>query len=247
MKKRPNIVFILTDDQRYNTIHALGNGEIITPNMDGLVRRGTSFTHAHIPGGTSGAVCMPSRAMIHTGRTLFSLEGEGQNIPKEHKTLGETLREYGYFAYGTGKWHNGPPAFTRSFDMGDEIFFGGMWDHWNVPTNYYDPTGEYDNEINFVGNFGHSNETVKVHCDKFNPGKHSSELLAETSVRFIDEYREEKPFFLYTAFLAPHDPRTMPEEYKNLYDPEKLRLPENFTENPEFFGVQGIRDEILAA
>lgn len=225
--KKPNIVFIVTDDQRFNTIHALGNDEIITPNMDWLVQNGTSFTQAHIPGGTSGAVCMPSRAMINTGRTLFSLDGEGQSIPKEHKTLGETLRENGYFAYGTGKWHNGPPAFTRSFDMGHEIFFGGMWDHWNVPTNYYDPTGEYDNEINFVGNFFQSNEVTKVHCDKFNPGKHSSELLAETSVHFIDEYKEEKPFFLYTAFLAPHDPRTMPEEYKKLYDPEKIKLPEN--------------------
>ena len=123
--KKPNIVFIVTDDQRFNTIHALGNEEIITPNMDWLVQNGTSFMQAHIPGGTSGAVCMPSRAMIHTGRTLFSLDGEGQTIPKEHKTLGETLRKNGYFAYGTGKWHNGPPAFTRSFDMGNEIFFGG--------------------------------------------------------------------------------------------------------------------------
>lgn len=247
MMKKPNIVFILTDDQRFNTIHALGNEEIITPNMDWLVYNGTSFTQAHIPGGTSGAVCMPSRAMIHTGRKLFSLQGEGQSIPNEHKTLGETLRENGYFAYGTGKWHNGPPAFTRSFDMGNEIFFGGMWDHWNVPTNYYDPTGQYDNEINFVGNFLQDNTVTKVHCDKFNPGKHSSELLAETSVHFIDEYREDKPFFLYTAFLAPHDPRTMPEMYKKMYDADRIKLPENFTSNPPFFGVQDIRDEVLAA
>ena len=88
--KKPNILFIVTDDQRYNTIRKLGNPEIITPNMDALARCGTSFTQAHIPGGTSGAVCMPSRAMIHTGRTLFQLEDEGQNIPVEHKTLGET-------------------------------------------------------------------------------------------------------------------------------------------------------------
>lgn len=90
--KSPNIVFILTDDQRYNTIHALENEEIVTPNMDWLASSGTSFTNAHISCGTSGAVCMPSRAMIHTGRTLFSLEGEGQNIPPEHKTFGEEMR-----------------------------------------------------------------------------------------------------------------------------------------------------------
>ena len=50
---KPNIFFILTDDQRSGTIHALGNEEIHTPNMDWLVREGTSFTRAHIPGGTA--------------------------------------------------------------------------------------------------------------------------------------------------------------------------------------------------
>ena len=244
--KHPNIVFILTDDQRYNTIHALGNKDIITPNMDWLVRNGTSFTQAHIPGGTSGAVCMPSRAMIHSGRTLFSLEREGQNIPDGHKTLGEVLRENGYYAYGTGKWHNGPPAFTRSFDMGTEIFFGGMWDHWNVPTNYYDPTGKYDNVINFVANWEGNNKPIRVHCDKFNPGKHSSELLAEATVNFINEYQGTQPYFVYTAFLAPHDPRTMPKQYEEMYCADKISLPDNFVSEPDDFGVRNIRDELLA-
>ena len=122
--KKPNILFILTDDQRYNTIHALGNDEILTPNIDRLVSQGMSFTNAHIPSGTSGAICMPSRAMLNTGRSLFRIDGIGENIPVEHKTMGETFREYGYDCYGTGKWHNGPPAFTRSFCNGDNIFFG---------------------------------------------------------------------------------------------------------------------------
>ena len=74
MKKRPNVLFLLTDDQRYGTIHALGNNEIKTPNIDKLVRRGTSFVNAHIPGGTASAVCMPSRAMINSGKTLFHLQ-----------------------------------------------------------------------------------------------------------------------------------------------------------------------------
>ena len=63
--ERPNVLFIFTDDQRYDTISALGNDEIETPNLDLLVARGTAFTHAHIMGGTHGAVCMPSRAMMH--------------------------------------------------------------------------------------------------------------------------------------------------------------------------------------
>ena len=68
MKK--NVIFILTDDQRYNTIHALGNPEIHTPNLDWLAENGTVFEQAHIPGGTNGAICMPSRAMLNSGRSL---------------------------------------------------------------------------------------------------------------------------------------------------------------------------------
>jgi arylsulfatase A-like enzyme len=122
----PNIVFFFTDDQRFDTIHALGNEAIRTPNLDKLVARGTAFTHAHIPGGTSGAVCMPSRAMFHTGRTLSRIDGLGESIPDVHTTLGEALRKGGYRTFGTGQWHNGQASFNRSFSDGAEIFFGGM-------------------------------------------------------------------------------------------------------------------------
>ena len=145
--KKPNIVFFFTDDQRFDTIAALGNREIKTPNMDRLVRRGTAFTQAHIPCGTSGAVCMPSRAMLHTGRTLFHLQDEGQEIPPEHITMGETLQRAGYAAFGTGKWHNGTASYARSFSHGGEIFFGGMYDHWNVPAHSFDPAGKYENRV----------------------------------------------------------------------------------------------------
>lgn len=246
-----NVLFILTDDQRYNTIGACGNPDIQTPVMDRLVREGTCFTEAHIPGGTSGAVCMPSRAMLNTGRTLFHLEGEGQSIPKNHTCMGEAFRNAGYETFGTGKWHNGPPAYARSFSCGDNAFFGGMWDHWNVPTCYYDPTGQYDNVINFVMNFTGNNQPMGINCDKFNPGKHSSELLSDTAITYLknrEENPSDQPFFLYLAYLAPHDPRTMPEEYKKMYDPEKITLPKNFmTEHPFLFGVEDIRDEVLAA
>ena len=69
---QPNVLFVFTDDQRFDTIAALGNSEIDTPNLDRLAAEGTTFTHAHIMGGTSGAVCMPSRAMMLSGRTWDS-------------------------------------------------------------------------------------------------------------------------------------------------------------------------------
>ena len=133
MGRKPNVLFIVTDDQRFDTVHALGNNEIITPNLDSLVNRGTSFVRAHIAGGTCGAVCMPSRAMVLSGRNPFHLEELGGNIPPEHITLAENFKNNGYETIGLGKWHNGCPSYARSFTKGAKIFFGGMWDHWNVP------------------------------------------------------------------------------------------------------------------
>lgn len=243
-----NILFVVTDDQRYDTIAALGNADIKTPTLDLLTEEGIALTGAHIPCGTCGAVCMPSRAMLFSGRTLFHLEGNGENIPPEHITLPQHLQENGYECFATGKWHNGTPAFARSFTGGDNLFFGGMWDHWNVPTCRHDPTGQYDNVINFVANFWHNSTPWRIHCDRFHPGVHSSELLTDTALTFLKERKTEKPFFLSLTYLAPHDPRTMPQAYKDMYDPTKITLPKNCMKSHPFsFGVESIRDETLAA
>lgn len=244
---KPNIVFFFTDDQRFDTIAALGNKEIRTPNMDRLVKEGTTFTQGHIPGGTCGAVCMPSRAMLHTGRTLFHLEGEGQNIPDEHITLGETLQKAGYRTFGTGKWHNGTASYARSFTDGGEIFFGGMWDHWNVPACNYDPTGEYGEARNWIQNPMYNSKKDQVCADHITLGKHSSELFSEASINFIEKYDDDDPFFMYISYMAPHDPRTMPDKFLTLYDKEKITLPENYAPEHSFeYGTRSIRDEVLA-
>lgn len=249
MSKRPNVLFIVTDDQRFDTIHTLGNNEIITPNLDRLASRGTSFVRAHIAGGTCGAVCMPSRAMIMSGRNPFHLEGLGGNIPEEHKTVAETFKNNGYETIGLGKWHNGCPAYARSFTQGAKIFFGGMWDHWNVPTCHFDPTGKYDNVINFVVDFYKENHPQGQHCDEFDPGKHSSTLLTDAAIELLNKNtNQEKPFFMYLAYLAPHDPRTMPDEFRDMYDPEKITLPPNFRQIIDTnYPLMVHRDEHLAA
>ena len=249
MGKRPNILFIVTDDQRFDTIHALGNKEIVTPNLDKLAKRGTSFVRAHIAGGTCGAVCMPSRAMVMSGRNPFHLEELGGNIPPEHKTLAETFKNNGYETIGLGKWHNGCPSYARSFTQGAKIFFGGMWDHWNVPTCRYDPTGKYDNVINFVVDFYSDNHPQEQHCDEFDPGKHSSTLLTDSAIDLLKENAgKDKPFFMYLAYLAPHDPRTMPDEFRQMYDPDKITLPPNFQEIIDTnYPLMVHRDEHLAS
>ncbi|MFS0726689.1 sulfatase-like hydrolase/transferase [Paenibacillus sp. 1P07SE] len=245
--KRPNILFLLADDQRHDTIGALGNSEVMTPTLDRLVRAGFTFTQAHIPGGTVGAVCMPSRAMLHTGRTLFALEQHGQRIPQTHALLGEVLRQEGYRTCGIGKWHNGPDAYARSFTDGAEIFFGGMWDHWNVPACAFDPTGQYAGRSKHILDPMRTRSTVRMACDHIRPGKHSTELFADAAVDWLNGYESEQPFFLYVSFMAPHDPRSMPERFRERYDPQRLRLPENFLpEHPFDYGIRGIRDELLA-
>ncbi len=248
MERKPNILFIVTDDQRWDTISALGNKDIMTPNLDGLVERGTSFVNAHIAGGTCGAVCMPSRAMVLSGRNPFHLEELGGNIPTEHKTMPEAFKSNGYETIGLGKWHNGCPAYARSFSQGAKIFFGGMWDHWNVPTCRYDTTGKYDNVINFVVDFFGDNKPMKQHCDEFDPGKHSSTLLTDAAIEMLKTNAgQEKPFFMYLAYLAPHDPRTMPDSFREMYNPEKITLPPNFRKCIETnYPLMVHRDEHLA-
>jgi len=247
MAKRPNIVFFFTDDQRFDTIRALGNDRILTPNMDRLVERGTTFTHAHIPGGSVQAVCMPSRAMLHTGRTLFHIDGAGESISPDHTTLGEALARNGYKTFGIGKWHNGAESFNRGFRGGDEIFLGGMCDHWNVPAFRYDPTGRYDATLPMCTDPAWSNNVLRRRCDHVIAGKHSTELISDAAVQFLNRYRDDAPFFLYVSFLAPHDPRVMPRRYRDLYDPNAIELPANFMdEHPFDNGELRVRDEMLA-
>ena len=70
--QKPNILFIFTDDQTYDSIRALGNQEVITPNMDRLATDGTAFLNVYNPGGWHGAVCVASRCMMNTQRFLWA-------------------------------------------------------------------------------------------------------------------------------------------------------------------------------
>jgi len=227
---RPNILFFFTDDQRFDALHAVGNEDIITPNMDRLAEQGTVFTHAHIMGGSCGAVCMPSRAMLMTGRTLFHLDHQGQSIPAHHVMLPEILRREGYQTFGTGKWHNGPASYARCFTDGDRIFYGGMSDHFAVPLNHFDPTGAYPKQ--------------RIYYER---GRHSSDIFAESAIQFLTHRDPDRPFFCYVSFTAPHDPRDTHQRYHDMYDAECIELPPNFMpEHPFDNGELRIRDEALA-
>lgn len=246
-EKQPNVLVLFTDDQRFDTIRALGNTRVHTPHMDALASGGTCFTHAFIEGGTSGAVCMPSRAMLLTGKGLFHIEEKGRTIARDHVMMPELFRKLGYETFGIGKWHNGREAYARCFTGGAEIMFGGMSDHWNVPVYDFDPEGAYAARTPVIEQPLRSNEVVLKGYDHITEGKHSSELFADAACRFLEGHNSSRPFLLYVAFTAPHDPRTAPQEYLNMYDPEKIPLPPNFLPRHPFDnGEMGVRDELLA-
>lgn len=235
--KRPNVLVLLTDDQRFNTLHALNNPEIQTPNMDRLLRRGTAFTQAHIMGGTVAAVCAPSRAMLLTGRTLFrvppSIVTPERVSPEERgqcpfATFPEVFRRAGYTTFGTGKWHNHPRLYAKAFSAGGAIFFGGMCDHDKVPIHVFRPDGDYTSS-------------------KAQAGKaFSSQLFSDEAIQFLRHHEGKQPFLMYVSYTAPHDPRMAPREYADKYPPQKISVPPNFLPGHPFDnGELRVRDEEL--
>jgi arylsulfatase A-like enzyme len=222
---KPNILFLFADDQRADTIAAHGNPHIKTPNMDKLATAGFSFRGNYIFGGNSGAICMPSRAMLMSGRTWFKLDTARLTGTK---LLPELLRENGYVTFGTGKWHNGESSWLRAFERGESVFFGGMSDHTRVP-------------IRDLGRDGAL--TPQRTGEKF-----SSELFADAAIEFLKNHDGKKPFFAYVAFTAPHDPRQPPEAYREPYYRHLPPLPVNFLPQLPFDNgmMKGGRDENLA-
>lgn len=229
-KKRPNIIFLFADDQRADTIAAHGNKHIQTPNLDQLVERGFSFRENYCAGSFSGAVCVASRAMLMTGRHWMNLPGKrpGSNwgdaiLLPEHLT-----KAGGYRSHIVGKWHNGAPTLHRAFSEGSSVYMGGMANH-----------------ANFV-----VQDLEKGELSAKRPaGGFSSEVFANDAIKFIESADSRDPFFLYVAFMAPHDPRNPPEKYREIYYKNRPPLPENFLpQHPFRIGPAGVsgRDEGLA-
>lgn len=219
---RPNVLFLFADDQRADALGAWGNPVIRTPHLDQLIERGYGFRNNYCYGSNSGAVCIPSRVMVHTGKRWHDSDQQmtGQ------VTLGEHLRKADYDTFATGKWHNGKPSLLRSFAAGKNIFMGGMCDHTKVPIS----------------------EIVAGELESRGIGeKFSSELFADAAIEFLEGRQGDKPFFAYVAFTAPHDPRNPPLEYREAYYAAPPSLPINFLpQHPFNNGSLLIRDEMLA-
>lgn len=248
-KRLPNILLTIADDQRGSALGCADIEPVLTPALDALAARGARFAHAQHFGSCHGAICAPSRAMLHTGHPYFhldeSLVGErrppGSGKRDVPLTLGSKLRQAGYHSFATGKWHNGSSSFHSSFDSGANIFFGGMADHWFTPVHDFDSSGRYPQEAARIAR------------------EFSTELFARSAIDFLrSRHADDQPFFCYCAFTAPHDPRTPPDHWRRRYDPNTIPLPPNITPQhfddcpaprgvkPAFeYGIEAMRDELL--
>ncbi|MCH2592257.1 MAG: sulfatase-like hydrolase/transferase [Pedosphaera sp.] len=202
--KRPNVLFIFTDDQRPDAFGALGNPDIKTPNMDRIINSGFVFNRAYIQGSMTFATCLPSRAMIMSGKPLFRAPlqlDSGVLMP-------QVFQKSGYRTFATGKWHNGESSFEKCFDEAEAVFFGGAArTHINVPVN----------------------RMIAGLMVPYDAGEtFSTDLFADAAIEFIEGQSEkEQPFFCYIPFTAPHSPVTPPGKWATMYDPDKITLPPN--------------------
>ncbi len=261
---KPNIVFIFADDMTYTAVNALGNNEIETPNLNRLVKNGTTFTHAYNMGAWNGAVCVASRAMIISGRSVWDADRFRQGWKENRdfdKTWGKLMESAGYETYMTGKWHVDAPA-DSVFKNVVHVRPGMPRDAWShqgtIPIiNEMIKDGKSETEIRSVGYNRPLSETDTAWSptDKkfggfWQGGKHWSEVLKDDALGFIDQAKaSEKPFFMYLAFNAPHDPRQAPQEYLDKYPLDKISVPKSFMPMYPFKDSigngPGLRDEAL--
>ena len=268
VNKSPNIVFLFTDDQTYESVGALGNNEIHTPNLDRLVANGTTFTHAYNMGGWHGAVCVASRSMIISGSYIWNAKRKDSLWAKKDslalsQNWSKLMQNKGYKTYMTGKWHVEAPA-DQIFDRTEHIRPGmpgdkrnelaaagkkwkeesGDMKDWNkyMPVGYGRPVNENDTEWL---------ATDSIQGGFWEGGKHWSEVVRDDAIDFIEDTKtHDAPYFMYLAFNAPHDPRQAPQRFLDMYPVDSIAVPASFL--PEYPYKDDInnpailRDEALA-
>ncbi len=211
---KPNVIVILSDDMGYSDIGCFGS-EIRTPNLDRLANNGLRFTHFY-----NTARCSPSRASLLTGLyphqanmgwlspASYQEEGYTGDLSKNALTMAEVFQQAGYATYMTGKWHiasnqsRGEDTGNWPCQRGFDRFFGTL----NGSGSYYDPGAMMSNNT-FVSP---------------GTGFYYTDAISDTTVKFIKENPEAKPFFFYVSYTAAHWPLHAPEsevrKYKGTYD-----------------------------
>jgi len=231
IQSKPNIIFILADDLGYGDIGCYGQQKIKTPNIDALAKNGLMFTQFY----SGSTVCGPARASfmtgLHTGHTPIrgnkTFEPEGQTpLPDSSVTIAMELQKAGYKTAAIGKWSlgfittSGAPV-KKGFDN----FFG--YNCQSLAHNYY-PDHLWDNEkrIDLPGNLG-------------KPEIYSADLFQQKALSFINDQKNDKPFFLYLPYTLPHADLTPPHDsiynyYVQLFNEQPVKETDRRNLNKQF-------------
>lgn len=251
--KKPNILLVFTDQQRFDTIEALGNPVIKTPVLNNIVENGVAFTKAYTP----CPVCVPARYAMHTGEMPHKTGVlENWQMPAGRQSFMEILSENGYQTFGTGKMH-----FT---------FETGLTTKWG-----FDKRAVCDDDVNMENNdfyknakkngYGHVHDYKGVKSEMYyvpQPSQlredlHHSAWTVDSSIDFLKEREEEKPFLLMTSFEKPHPPFAPPTPWNKLYRGPDMPLPKrpekgdelhtlwNHFQNRYKYRDQGIDDNLV--
>ena len=240
--RKPNILLLYTDDQTFDSIRALGNSEIETPNLDRLAASGTVFRNCYNQGGWHGAICVASRTMLSTGRFLWEASAIEKNLREEarqRRLWSQLMHDAGYRTCMTGKWHITGVQPADLFDAVSNVR-GGM-----------PPSGEEAYERPREGAPDLWQPWDASRGGHWTGGRHWSAVTADDAIAYLEAPQTAgKPFFSYAAFNAPHDPRQSPKEFVERYPPDKIAVPPNFQTAHPFKDAIGcehsLRDERLA-
>lgn len=222
MRDRPNILLIMTDQQRPDTLGFRGQTPCNTPHIDSIAAEGVSFERAITP----CPLCLPSRAALFTG--LYPTQNDMMSNQTGYLRSCEMLdhfRAAGYQIDYAGKWHMGEGNIAEFTDRhaGDSTKIYSQWcldqgliDGWM----FNDPATRTTREP--------SMSVPKVHCQDLPVGKTNEGYITDFAIDMIRTRNRAKPFFQVCSFNGPHPPFMIPEPYFSMYAPEDVETPANF-------------------
>lgn len=236
--EKTNILLITTDQQHWNTIQALGNNAIKTPNLDRLTREGVSFDRAYV----TSPVCSPSRSSIVTGEypSRHGCWNIGVELDENRTTFGQLLQESGYSTGLFGKAHFKPVLKEGSFEAPPHIHDREFWKNWNGPYSGFEEVamlhGHADEDSSHGMHYGAWLTEQGINPKKyFGPGGgyregswdlpeeyHYTRWTADKTIEFLDKQDNSKPFMAWCSFQDPHNSFLCPEPWNSMYDPEQL-------------------------
>lgn len=201
---KPNILLITTDQQRFDTIHALGNDHIYTPHLNWLVDQGVTFTRCY----SDCPVCMPARATIMTGKHGYTtgLVGNSEAVKPmaEHDTLPAILTRNGYQTRAQGKMHFSPMRANYGFE------------HMELPMDYYRERNR-NVRLGLPKEHGVGENEIEPVISTVRETDSLTYWTVKRSIDFLETRDETRPFFMWTSFTKPHPPFDPCANYWELY------------------------------